>query len=91
MQKFRDTPIGVVPCEGGDLVLLEDAARHFQWTAFNKVINWLNSREELMICRKELMRVLIDFRPYTADSSFCLNCTNREGGTEPPISGENDP
>jgi len=37
--------------------------RSAQWYAYNRILNWLNAQEELLICRKKLQKTLMEFRP----------------------------
>lgn len=60
---MRDTPAGMIPCEGGDFVRLEEAARYFQWHSFNRVLALLQTYEKDHVPRKVLFEEIMAMRP----------------------------
>ncbi|MFX4299978.1 hypothetical protein [Pseudosulfitobacter pseudonitzschiae] len=60
---YRDTPAGMIPCDGGEFVRLEDAARYFEWQTINRVLALLQTFDERDISRKLLYRTLMEMRP----------------------------
>jgi hypothetical protein len=51
----------------GRFVDIEDASRHFQWHAFDRILNWINTKERMHFCRKYLQREMIEMRPQPID------------------------
>lgn len=60
---MRDTPAGFIPCEHGEYVCIEDAARYFQWQTLNRILAHLQTFEENEIPRKLLFEQIMEMRP----------------------------
>jgi len=67
LKRFSPGENGLQEDPEGDFVRIEDAARHFQWHAFNRVFFWIHAREERFFSRGLLHRELIDMRPVPMD------------------------
>ena len=63
LKRFSPGEHGLQEDPEGDFVRIDDAARHFQWHAFNRVLFWIHAREERFFSRGLLHRELIDMRP----------------------------
>lgn len=66
---YRDTPVGMIPCDGGQFVRLDEAARYFEWQTINRVLALLQTFEGREVSRKLLYSTLIEMRPigYTPE------------------------
>lgn len=67
LKRYREGAKGLEPHPQGEFVRIDDAARHFQWHAFNRVLFWIHAREERFFSRGLLHRELIDMRPVPMD------------------------
>jgi hypothetical protein len=67
LKRFSPGEHGLREDPEGEFVRIEDAARHFQWHAFNRVLFWIHAREERFFSRGLLHRELIDMRPTPMD------------------------
>lgn len=47
----------------------EDIAREAQWSAFDKVLHWINTQEEKMISKGDLYDAVIEMRPDSTISN----------------------
>jgi hypothetical protein len=63
LKRYRLGDHGLEPHPEGEFVKIEEAARHFQWHAFNRVLFWIHAREERFFSRGLLHREVIDMRP----------------------------
>lgn len=63
LKRYREGAKGLEPHPQGEFVRIEEAARHFQWHAINRVLFWIHAREERFFSRGLLHRELIDMRP----------------------------
>jgi len=63
LKRYREGAQGLEPHPQGEFVRIDEAARHFQWHAFNRVLFWIHAREERVFSRGLLHRELIDMRP----------------------------
>ena len=66
LEIFRDTPAGMIPCDGGEFVRLKDAERYFQWYTLNQVLNALNALEGKTVRKSEVYRAVMAMRPEPA-------------------------
>lgn len=64
---YRDTPAGMIPCDGGLFVRLDDAARYFQWETLNRVLGLVQNFEGKTIPRSKFYHAIMDLRPVSID------------------------
>lgn len=63
LTRYREQDGGLVPHPDGEFVRHDEALRHFQWAAFDRMLNWINEREERSFPRKLLYHTLVELRP----------------------------
>lgn len=63
LKRYRQGDHGLEPHPEGEFVRIDEASRHFQWHAFNRVLFWIHAREERFFSRGLLHREVIDMRP----------------------------
>jgi len=82
LKRYRQESHGLKPHPEGEYVRIDEAARHFQWHAFNRVLFWIHAREERFFSRGLLHREVIDMRPTPLDEL--------EGSTRMPALASED-
>lgn len=82
LKRYRQESHGLEPHPEGEYVRIDEASRHFQWHAFNRVLFWIHAREERFFSRGLLHREVIDMRPAPLDEL--------EGSTKIPALASED-